>query len=355
MATTVSIRSRPASIFSMCPTKSGPTMTTLAWASSMICAISAGARRQLTATLTAPILASPNVTSNHSAPFLSMNATRSPGPTPAARSALAARFERASSSPKVIDPPSASSATASGRAAPWVRMMSAMVAMVMAVVPPGGQFLWSRLRSVLEQVLERRGGVDARVLGQAEHAFADDVAQHLVRAARDAHAGRAAEELGPGEGAPLARVGGEARAEHAGHELGRARHVLGERQLGDRHLGARQLAGADLVEGALVGHLRHLEAGVEPHQLLAQRGVAVGPEVAQHLAEPGDVRQAHAAAPATGADRGPLVHQGRERHRPALVDLAQPVVVGHPHLVEEHLVERRPARHLAQRPHLDAR
>jgi hypothetical protein len=40
----------------------------------MICAISAGARRQLTDTLTAPILASPNVMSNHSVLFLSMNA-----------------------------------------------------------------------------------------------------------------------------------------------------------------------------------------------------------------------------------------------------------------------------------------
>ena len=76
--------------------------------------------------------------------------------------------------------------------------------------------------------------------------------------------------------------------------------------------------------------------------------------MAQHLGQPGDVGQAHAAAAAAGADRRPLVHQRRERHGPALVDVAEAVVVGHPHLVEEHLVEGGAAGHLAQRPHLDA-
>ncbi len=66
------------SIFSMCGTNSGPTMTTLAPASSMICAISVGASRQLTATFTALSFASANVVSKYSMPFLSRNATRSP-------------------------------------------------------------------------------------------------------------------------------------------------------------------------------------------------------------------------------------------------------------------------------------
>ena len=64
---------------------------------------------------------------------------------------------------------------------------------------------------------------------------------------------------------------------------------------------------------------------------------------------------ARGPARATGSDRRPLVHQRRERHRPALVDVAQAVIVGDADLVEEHLVEAGPARHLTQRPDLHAR
>ena len=78
--------------------------------------------------------------------------------------------------------------------------------------------------------------------------------------------------------------------------------------------------------------------------------------MAEHLDEPAGVADAaHAAAAAPGADRRPLVHQRREGDRPAAVDVAEAVVVGHADVVEEHLVEARPAGHLAQRPHLDAR
>ncbi len=110
-------------------------MTTVAWASSMIVAISGGASRQLTDTLTAPSLARANVTSNHSTPLRSTNATRSPGPTPAARSAWATWLERRSSSPKLTASSSKTSAVASGRRAPCSRTTSAMVAMVMARSP----------------------------------------------------------------------------------------------------------------------------------------------------------------------------------------------------------------------------
>ena len=48
-----------------------------------------------------------------------------------------------------------------------------------------------------------------------------------------------------------------------------------------------------------------------------------------------------AAASATGADRDALVHQRRDRDRPALVDVAEHVLVRHAHVVEEDLVERR--------------
>ena len=187
------------------------------------------------------------------------------------------------------------------------------------------------------------------VLGEAEHPLADDVAQHLVGAAGDAHAGRAAHELRPGVGAPLAGVGDEAGPSTAATNSAGAGEVVGEGHLGDRHLRAGQLAGLDLVEGPLVGVLRHLEPGVEVHQLVAVHGALAVAEVAQHLGQAGDVGQAHAAAAAAGADRRALVHQRGERHRPALVDVAEAVVVGHPHLVEEHLVERGAAGHLAQR------
>ena len=55
-------------------------------------------------------------------------------------------------------------------------------------------------------------------------------------------------------------------------------------------------------------------------------------------------------------ERGaPLVRERRVRDRPAVVQPADEVVVGHEHLVEEHLVELGLAGDLHERPHLDAR
>ena len=53
--------------------------------------------------------------------------------------------------------------------------------------------------------------------------------------------------------------------------------------------------------------------------------------------------------------RAPLVRERRVRHRPAVVQRADELIVGHVHLVEEHLVEFRVAGELHERPHLDAR
>ena len=50
----------------------------------------------------------------------------------------------------------------------------------------------------------------------------------------------------------------------------------------------------------------------------------------------------------------PLEGQRGQRHRPTPVDLADQVGIGHPRVVEEHLVELGVAGHLPQRPHLDA-
>ena len=68
------------------------------------------------------------------------------------------------------------------------------------------------------------------------------------------------------------------------------------------------------------------------------------------LDEPGRLRQADTAAPAT--DGRPLVHQRGEGHRPAAVHLAEPMGVGDPDVGEEHLVERGTTGHLAQRTDL---
>ena len=55
------------------------------------------------------------------------------------------------------------------------------------------------------------------------------------------------------------------------------------------------------------------------------------------------------------ADRHPLVHERRERHVPALADVAEPLAVGDAHVGEVHLVELGLAGRLHERPHFDAR
>src|SRR4051794_26593975 len=102
-------------------------MRTLAWASFTMPTISGGASRQLTATLTALILAPPKRASKYSGPFLSMRATCSCDPTPSDRSACASWFVRRSSSPHVMERSSTCSATRSARSAPCVRIRPAML------------------------------------------------------------------------------------------------------------------------------------------------------------------------------------------------------------------------------------
>ena len=55
------------------------------------------------------------------------------------------------------------------------------------------------------------------------------------------------------------------------------------------------------------------------------------------------------------AHREALVHQRGERDLPSLPDRTQPLRIRHAHIGEEHLVEVRRARHLMDRPDLDAR
>src|SRR5436190_14411299 len=125
MATIVVTVSRSSSIFSTWAMNSAPTINTVALASLMICAISVGASRQLTATLTALSFPSAKVVSKNSTPFLSRNATRVSAPTPTAASAVANWLDRVSSWPNVTVVPSNSMAGWSGRSRPWVRTMPA--------------------------------------------------------------------------------------------------------------------------------------------------------------------------------------------------------------------------------------
>ena len=85
---------------------------------------------------------------------------------------------------------------------------------------------------------------------------------------------------------------------------------------------------------------------------LAHERIVGQPERLGHLDDAG--QQVVAATATAGADRRTLVHQRGERDVPPVVDVAEAVVVGDPHLVEEDLVEARAAGHLTQRPHLDA-
>src|SRR3954462_5689979 len=125
MATIVVTVSRSSSIFSACAMNSPPTINTVALASLMICAISVGASRQLTATLTALSFPSAKVVSKNSTPFLSRNAPRVSATTPTAASAVANWLDRSSSWPNVTVVPSNSMAGWSGPSRPWVRTMPA--------------------------------------------------------------------------------------------------------------------------------------------------------------------------------------------------------------------------------------
>ena len=55
------------------------------------------------------------------------------------------------------------------------------------------------------------------------------------------------------------------------------------------------------------------------------------------------------------SDGRALVHQCRQGHIPAIVDIAEAVIIGHAHFVEEDLIERRATGHLLERADLHVR
>ena len=91
----------------------------------MMAAISAGASRQLTATLTAPSSAHPKKTSKYSMQFRSTKATRSPAETPASARAWLTRLARSKTSDQVSVAAPSVSMGASGVWRAQVRIMSA--------------------------------------------------------------------------------------------------------------------------------------------------------------------------------------------------------------------------------------
>ena len=83
-------------------------------------------------------------------------------------------------------------------------------------------------------------------------------------------------------------------------------------------------------------------------------GSARPPLVAEVLHEVARARAVAPLEPAAGRQRDPLVRERRLGHAPAEVLLADQVLGGNAHVGEEHLVEARVARHVADRANLDA-
>ena len=165
--------------------------------------------------------------------------------------------------------------------------------------------------------------------------------------------GTVEDEAGPGVGAPLAGVGDQPRPEQRGQHARHPLHVVGQGQLQRRQLRPGQLAGPHLGHGPQAGVAVDRVPDEDVGQLLADDRIVGHAHVPGQRPQPAG--EVHPAADTAAADGHPLVHERGQRHRPAFVDVAEAQLVGHPHVGEEHLVERRAAGHLAQRPDLDAR
>src|SRR5215211_637364 len=190
---------------------------------------------------------------------------------------------------------------------------------------------------------------------QAEAARGDDAALDLTRAggdrAGDAGQIRRRQAAGERSEALIAQAAVEAEHLHAragdalaqlrAVELGHARLIVGDFA---RRLHARDAVGDDRPNFQLDGAVRQGEARLR---------VAL-PEVAAALGQVHDLLE-RAPAAGVGLDAAALEVQ---RHRdlvPAAVLLADEVLLGDAHVVEEDLVEAVLAGHVDQRPHGDAR
>src|SRR5919202_2997011 len=208
--------------------------------------------------------------------------------------------------------------------------------------------------------------VGAYLLGQAEHALADDVLLDLVGAGVDRPGARPDEGVGPAAALAVARqalVEGKLRGQPAGELAVRPEDLLDQLldplvelrvvELGDRRLRAGAPPLLQPREDAQRAVAQHLDLGVDAAELLADqrvldRRLAVALEGARDLEQPGEGRLV--AADAAERVAAPLVGEGRLRDLPAGVQLADKVLGRHADVVEEDLAELLAAADLLQGP-----
>jgi hypothetical protein len=130
-------------------------------------------------------------------------------------------------------------------------------------------------------------------------------------------------------------------------------------------LDAEQLAHAGLGSG--IGAAQRTRCGAQAHdrervrlghqlaEVVPQQRVVVELPGVEVVADQVHQRLDATAERRAAAHRDPLVGQGVARQGPAAVDLADHAVVGHEHVVQEHLVEHLQAGQLTQRPDVEAR
>ena len=156
-------------------------------------------------------------------------------------------------------------------------------------------------------------------------------------------------------GAVLGIHGGAGRSLQLDPEGG---HLLPEGaadELVNGVLRARCLPSREGGEGAVRGVAKPRRSHVKVGNARAHRGVLdrLAPRAVRLPREPHEIlgtESRHAAR----SDGRALVHQDRDRDPPPAADVSQPVLVGYPNTVEEHVVEPRSAVHLADGPHFDA-
>ncbi len=158
--------------------------------------------------------------------------------------------------------------------------------------------------------------------------------------------------FGPREGSPFTAVGRQPRPEQLSCDLADPGHRSGPQQLADRAGGTRRSAGARSCKGAGGDQIAESLRGVDLGQPLAdQRFVgALQPSgEGEQLLE----RSTDRARPTPRAARAAFEPERGQRDVPAVADRTQTIGIGNPDVGEEHLVERRAARHLADRSNAD--
>src|SRR6185312_1095822 len=245
----------------------------------------------------------------------------------------------------------------------WVasnsRNSSSAVSSAPPIRPSAAACSWTSSYSRTSSGVSGEPGVGTALpLRQAEHALADDVALDLAGPAGDRVLPRTHHPVRParGVGDRFGRaVDGRVGAEKGRRGVGDALRQLGAEQLEDRAFRSRRLAAQAPAEAPESRHLERLRVDRELGDHLADMGLVPGRlltvrERLGDLDEAGDLRGMVAAAGAPA-----LEHQRRDRDLPALVDLADHVLLRNLDVLEEDLVEMPMPVEEHQRAHGDAR